>query len=186
MKNAVILHGTDATSQSNWFPWLKEELEKEGWNVWVPDLPHAEKPNIERYNKFLFASGWDFNEDTTLIGHSSGSVAILGLLEALPKNTVINGAVLVGSFRNDLKWDSLKDLFVKPFDFVKIKCTAKKFVFVHSDDDPICPLEQAEYLCEKLGGEFVLLSGRQHFSVGYGGEQNRRVPEILEAVQKLV
>lgn len=186
MKNAVLLHGTGAHSRSNWFPWLKEELEKEGWIVWVPDLPGAEKPNIERYNTFLLSSDWDFNKDTVLVGHSSGSVAILGLLEALPEDTTIQGAVLVGSFRNDLKWDSLKDLFVRPFDFEKIKQKAKKFVFVHSSDDPICPVDQAEYLCGKVGGEFILVSGRQHFSVGYGGEQNRKVPEILAAVQKIV
>lgn len=28
LKRAVILHGTDANPAANWFPWLRERLEK--------------------------------------------------------------------------------------------------------------------------------------------------------------
>jgi len=60
---------------------LKKELEKEGWKVWVPDLPRADKPNSKRYNKFIFKNNdWKFNRESFLIGHSSGAVAVLGLL----------------------------------------------------------------------------------------------------------
>src|SRR5882724_6299930 len=106
----------------NWFPWLQEKLEAKGWNVWVPDLPHAEKPNIQRYNQVLLEGSWIQNsEETILIGHSSGSVAILGLLESLPENKKVKACYLVGAFKNDLEWDALSDLFLKPFDFSKIK-----------------------------------------------------------------
>jgi predicted alpha/beta hydrolase family esterase len=105
MKNALILHGTDSNSSANWFPWLKTELEAEGYAVWVPDLPHAEKPNIERYNKFLLShTNWIFSEESIVIGHSSGAVAILGLLQSLPETVVVEKCFLVGSFKDDLGW----------------------------------------------------------------------------------
>lgn len=179
MKNALILHGTDSNSSANWFPWLKKELEEIGFEVWVPDLPHAEKPNIERYNHFLFTNkDWVFDSDSVIIGHSSGAVEILGLLQALPEGVVVNKCILVGSFKDDLGWDSLKELFIKPFDFEEIKKHAKEFVFIHSDNDPYCPLEHAEYLSQQLGGKLIVKKGQGHFS-----GSDITIPEILEELK---
>jgi uncharacterized protein len=78
-KNALILHGTDATPQDNWFPWLKSHLEAEGYRVWVPQLPGADQPNAKRYTEFLLANpDWDFNDQSIIIGHSSGSIETSG------------------------------------------------------------------------------------------------------------
>lgn len=85
-KRAVILHGTDASPDANWFPWLKEKLEAEGYEVWVPELPGNHTPNREVYNDFLFGSDWDLT-DNIVVGHSSGAVSVLNLLmdERCPK-----------------------------------------------------------------------------------------------------
>ncbi|HSX02124.1 MAG TPA: alpha/beta hydrolase [Candidatus Saccharimonadia bacterium] len=192
MKTALILHGTDGTPQSNWFPWLKAELEKDGYLVWAAALPNAHKPNMELYVKTLLSTkydlgscpmGWDYNKDTLIVGHSSGAVAILGLLQALPKDITVGTCVLVGSFKDDLGWDSLSELFEKPFDFELIKTKAKKFIFVHSDNDPYCPLEHAEYLSKQVGGELIVLPGQGHFSAELNPEY-KEFPRLLEIIKE--
>ena len=183
IKNALILHGTGNDSSGNWFPWLKTELQHRGYKVWVPDLPDANNPNIKRYNAFILKNKqWEFNSDSVLIGHSSGSVAILGLLQHLPKATVVDTCILVGSFvasAKDKDWEQMNGLFEEPFDFEKIKKHAKRFVFVHSDDDPYCPLEQAQYLSDHVGGEFILKHNQGHFNLEKGPEYTQ-FPLILE------
>lgn len=185
MKNALILHGTDASSKDNWFPWLKSELEKVGWHVWVPNLPKANRPNTDRYNKFLFSKKefQNIGSETVMIGHSSGAVAILGLLQAMSEGTKIKQAILVGAFRNDLGWDSLKELFEKPYDWEKIKQRAEKFILINSDNDPYIPLEQAEYLRGKLSGELIVLKGQKHFSLSMDPKYNQ-FPFLLELLNK--
>lgn len=183
-----MLHGTNANHTHNWFPWLKTELQKRGYTVWVPDLPGADRPNIERYNSFLLGSNWDFN-DNLVIGHSSGAVAILGLLSELPPDTKIGTAIFAGAFTKRLSespsWGMLRELFEKPFDFEAIKQKADKLIFVHSEDDPYCPIEQAEYLCQQLDGEFVRLNGLGHFTYGLD-KRFKKFPELLEIIDRQV
>lgn len=182
MKNALILHGTDGDSQMNWFPWLKKNLETNGFAVFCPDLPYAEKPNIDRYFEFISTNqDWKFNEESILIGHSSGAVAILGILERLPPDIQVDTCYLVGSFKDDLGWDSLSELFEKPLDFPKIKSKAKKFVFIHSDNDPYCPLDQARFLSKQLDGYLVVLIGQGHFSVT-SNPKYTQFPELLKLI----
>jgi len=180
MKNVLILHGTNNNSQGNWFPWLKKELEKRDWSVWVPDLPRADKPNIKRYNRLIFSNkNWPFNQDSVIIGHSSGAVAILGLLQALPKSTQVNTCILVGTFNDDLGWEALDELFTEPFDWKKIKTKAKKFIFIHSDDDPFCPLAHAKFQAKKLNGQLIIKKGQKHFSISPGGPKYKKFPFLL-------
>jgi predicted alpha/beta hydrolase family esterase len=180
---AVILHGTRSTPNNNWFQWLKGKLEELGYEVWVPQLPEADFPNVGRYNKFLLESGWDFNNNL-IIGHSSGAVEVMGLLQSLPDNTSINTAVLVGSFQKDLGREDLKGMDIL-FDFEKIKTKAKQFIVIHSDNDPYCPLKGAEAIADQLGTSVKIFSGFAHFGI----EQNPRFkefPELLEIIKEKV
>ncbi|MBS3164771.1 serine hydrolase family protein [Candidatus Woesearchaeota archaeon] len=180
MKNALIVHGTGGSSRSNWFPWLKAELEERGWRVWVPDLPQADRPDVELYNQFILGTDWHFDKESVLIGHSSGAVAILGLLPRL--RVRVDTCILVGAFKDDLGWANLGGLFRNPLDFASSRGHARRFVLVHSDNDPYCPLEHAEYLAERLGGKLIVKKGEGHFNME-AGPQYRKFPLLLEILE---
>ena len=185
MTKFLILHGTDASPESNWFMWLKGVLIGKGHRVWLPQLPNSDKPNSKTYTEFLMSNDkFVIDEDTVIIGHSSGAVEIFSLLQNLPATTAIKSAILVSAFKNDLGWDSLGDLFQEPLDFEKIKTKSKKFIFIHSDNDPYVPLEQAEHLQEQLEGELIVLEGQGHFSFETGPEYSQ-FPELLDIIEDI-
>lgn len=191
MKNALILHGTGGNPKNNWFPWLAEQLKTIDYEPWVPQLPQADFPNIKRYNQFLLKENtWNFNTQSILIGHSAGAMAILGLLQALPPNVSVDTCYLVGSFTKDIlqnpDWQMLHGLFEEPFDFDYIKQRAKSFVFIHSDDDPYCPLYQAQELTKATGGKLYIVNGQKHFSVGTAGEQYRQFPLLFDLIKNQI
>lgn len=180
-KRAVILHGTDGTPDSNWFSWLKEKLEERGYEVWVPLLPNNHAPDREVYNDFLFDNGWDF-EDNIVIGHSSGAVSVLNLLmdERCPK-IKLGGMVSVWAHGTPAGMvdEQFVNLFPKgSFDFETIRSKADKLVFLHSRDDPYCPLEQAEYLAKKLDGPLTVIENGGHL-----GDKFQQFPQLWQTIE---
>lgn len=185
MKRFLILHGTDGSPQSNWYMWLKGVLIGKGYQAWLPQLPDSNKPNAEKYTKFLLSNkNFIFDEDTILIGHSSGAVEIFNLLQSLPVSTKVGGAILVGVFKDDLGWDALDEFFTAPFDFEKINKNCSKFIYIHSDDDPYCPIEHADYFVEKTDGELIVFEGQGHFNTEVG-PQYKKFPELLEIISSI-
>ena len=183
MKNAVILHGTDFVKDknqrnNNWFPWLKNKLEDKNYHVILEELPQAWRPDIDNYWSFINKSV-DLNNETILIGHSSGASAILGLLNKLPDNFTIDKAILVGAFIKDRGWNCER-LFKEDLDWNKIRNSVKNVYIIHSDNDPYCPLEEAEEIAKNLDTKVILMKGQKHFSVGTMGQKYKKFPELLE------
>lgn len=174
MKRALLLHGTDGTPEGIWFPWLKELLEMSGYGVWVPLLPGNHTPNAKVYNDFLFGSDWDFS-DNLVIGHSSGAVSVLNMLmdARCPK---VDTAVLVGAWASmdeagALDKEQFKDLFPPAgFDFDIIRSRVHEIAFLHGDDDPYCPLDQAQWLAEQLQAPITIVPNGHHLGGKYGTE----------------
>lgn len=196
MKRAVILHGTNGHPDSNWFPWLKARLEEQGYGVWVPSLPDNHTPNRNTYNDYLLNSEWDFS-DNIVIGHSSGAVEVLNLLmdERCPR---INLGVMVGAWAsNDIELsDVQKQAYIEAgltkeqfrdtfppegFDFDLIKSKADKLAFLHGDDDPYCPLEQAKWLAKNLDAEIKIVPGGHHL-----GGRFTELPELWKIIEECI
>ena len=174
MMKIAIFHGWGANSKDNWFPWLKEELEKEGHEVFCPDLPDTNKPNYD--NWMPKALEFDYDEDTVLVGHSCGTILIMHLLSKFK----VKSAYLVSAFDSHLDLDSIKGMFKIPFDYDKIKQNSKKITILNSDNDPYISMDVANRLQKNLDAGMIIYEGLNHISNGTG---DLRFPELLQMIQ---
>ena len=101
----LIFHGWGASSRDNWFPWLKKELESEGHDVLVPDMPNSRTPNLSEWMAKVDEIGID--EETVCIGHSLGTILLLRVME----KKKLKKSFLIASFDNDLGIQEIKSFF---------------------------------------------------------------------------
>ena len=183
MKNALILHGTDFDKNekqrlNNWFPWLKKELTEIGYSVWLPELPQARQPDLNRYWNFL--KKFNFNSETILIGHSSGGAMVFGLLHKLPSKQKIKLAISVAGFYKDEGWEC-EGLFTESYDWKKIRKQANKIYVIWSPGDPYVKKYHTDYFCEKLKIRPTIFPESGHFNLEEG-EKFRRFPALLKII----
>lgn len=159
MKNAIILHGTGDKNTDFWFPYIKEKLEEKGFEVWLPQLPNAEKPNIKDWLPFVLENG-KFTEKTILIGHSAGSQLILSILEKI--TIKIKQAILVSGYAESLKKTSDSNER-ENLNCEKMKQNVNDIIFINSDNDPWeCDDTQGRIMLNKLGGTQIIRHGEGH------------------------
>lgn len=178
MKTAIILHGTLGSPDGNWFQWIKKEFEGRGMNVWLPQLPQAEQPSLRKWQRFVKEEcPFPINEQTLIVGHSSG--AILALVLAENNIEKIGAIVDVSVFHdNSLQWQPNNQLFDVKFDWTAIKEGVNELLFIHSDNDPYVPLNQAQYVATNTGGKMIVIPGEGHFNLERG-DQYKQFPMLL-------
>jgi len=167
-KRLIIVHGWEGCPEEAWFPWLKVEMEKRGWEVTVPAMPDTNKPKLFEWLPFLEKTAGEVGQNTFMVGHSLGCITILRFLEGLNDEKRIGGAIFVAGFDNPLKFKELKNFFQEPISWAKIKERCKKFVAVHSEDDIYVPVENSASFRENLGAKTVIVDGFGHFSGSAG------------------
>ena len=159
MKNAIILQGAGETQKSFWLPYAKGELEKKGYKVWLPQLPGIDNPKLKEVLPFILKNG-EFNQETTMIGHSAGAPIILSVLENI--KVKIKLAIMVAGLtepstkdKDITKWQ--KDFLQDEYDWKKIKAHCEKFVFINAVNDPWgCNDKQGRKMFDKLGGTLIV------------------------------
>lgn len=180
LPNAIIIHGWGADSQSNWFPWLKIELEKRGINTTVPDFPNTQNPKLAEWLRF-FEQNLSVDTNTILIGHSLGVPFILRLLERLPESQKVKACFLVSGFTRPLGYTETESFVVQPLNWVKVRACSNKFVVINSDDDPYIPLALGQELAKNLGVELIVEHNAGHINAPGGF---LAYPELLKLILK--
>lgn len=140
MTRIFIIHGWGGNHDTNWYPWAKVQFEIKGYQVFVPDMPNTNAPNIERWVAEIAKTVGTPDKDTYFVGHSIGCQAILRYLEKI--NSPIGGALFVAGwfFLENIKdIDAIKiaDPWIKtPIDINKIKINLPKSILIISSNDP--------------------------------------------------
>ncbi|MDP2665363.1 MAG: alpha/beta hydrolase [bacterium] len=190
MERVFIVHGWDGRPDEGCFPWLKEKLEKNGFEVHAPAMPEPLHPRIDTWVTFLTELVDTPDERTFFVGHSIGCQTILRFLETLPENTKIGGAVLLAPWIHltDEAYETEEDSEIaKPWIqtqllWDRIKSHSNKFIAIFSDDDPLVPLTDSKIFEEKLGTQTIIEHNKEHFS---GDSGIKELPSLLNAVLEL-
>lgn len=171
MKNALIIHAWYDTPLDHWYPWLKKKLENKGHHVDVPDIAELRKDVPDMKNVLtLFENTTEITSNTTVVGHSIGTLIAMRLAE---KHTYQNMILVAGWDFNDLT-EGHRKFWETPINHAAIRKNIKKIYVVHSDNDPYFTKIQAEDMCKRLGGEFIFVAGAGHFTAKNG------ITEILK------
>ena len=175
-KQVYIVHGWGGYPEEGWFPWLKKELEKQGFVVYVPQLPKPEEPRINTWVPALAKAVQNVDENTFFIGHSMGCQTIARYLATLSDEQIIGGAIYVAGFFKELTGlddDEItksvcKEWLTTPLAFAKIKKHCPKSVAIFSDDDPYVPMNNQEDFKNKLDAKIIVEHNQGHFSGSTG------------------
>lgn len=186
MLRAFIIHGWDGYPEEGWFPWAKEQLEKLGYTVHVPRMPHPDQPTIKEWVAQLQNLLPNPDEQTLLIGHSIGCQTIMRYLEALPENSQLKQVIFVAGWFTLVNIDDeasqaiAKPWLETPINFEKVGKHVPNFTTILSTDDPVVPFAQNKQLFERNLHARILITTGGHLG---GSDQVIQLPSLLDTIQ---
>lgn len=174
MKKALILQGWYQKPDSNWYPWLKKELEKRGYEVYLPDLPtiHTDKPSLKKQLAFLDKL-LTIDKNTVIIGHSLGCLLGMRIAEKIKFGKLI----MVAGWDFDDLTPEHSLFWPNKLNHKSIAKNVGQIISVTSDNDPYKTAIVVEEMNQRLGGTYVFLKGKGHFTEKYGVT---KIPQILK------
>ncbi len=170
MKTAFIIHGSDGNPNENWFPWLKGELERIGYTVFVPKFPCENEHELSAWLSTFKEYEQYITPETIIIAHSRGCSFAWRVLET--GNFKVAGLYLVGGFYKYLwypKSNGKTDtFFVEPFKWEIIKEACKVIKCYQSDNDEWVPINIGNEIGGLLNISVTLVKDAGHFNTESG------------------
>jgi uncharacterized protein len=186
-KRVFIIHGWGGRPNEHWLPWLKDELEERGFDVYVPLMTEEDHAVIEEWDERLEDAIGASDENTYFVGHSVGCQTIMRYLGT--RDEKAGGCVFVaGWFRLEGELYEEGDEAIAahepwhevPIDFGRIRRATENITVLISDDEPYGAIEEnAAMFQEKLNADVTIMPGMGHFTSEDGIVE---LPEALEAV----
>ena len=181
-KRVFIIHGWGGGPEGACLPWLKNKLEKIGYEVLAPQMPNTDEPVIEEWINHISEIVGTPDEETYFVGHSIGCQAIMRYLQTMDHK--IGGAVFIAG------WFVLENLEPEEIeiaalwtqnniDFEKLRKISQNYAEIISDNDPFGGFkENKKIFSEKLGAKIIVLNNAGHI-------ENAELPVALEELIRI-
>ena len=172
---AILIHGNGGcTAGDIWLPWLEHELRTLGLDV----INHTFPDNIKARAQFWLPhlETLDADENTILIGHSSGAVAAMRYAETHR----LLGSVLVGVCHTDLgdSFEAASGYYAKEWQWQRIRENQQWIAIYNSSDDPHIPIAEPRFVAAQLKCSYFEYADRGHFV------DTHEFPEIVDLVRR--
>jgi predicted alpha/beta hydrolase family esterase len=156
----IFIHGNGGcTAGDAWYPRLEHECAALGLEVVNQTFPDNVKARARFWLPHLEALGADQN--TILIGHSSGAVAAMRYAETHR----LLGSILVGVCHTDLgdPGEAESGYYSAPWQWDRIRDNQRWIAIYQSTDDPHIPISEARFVAKQLKSSYFELDDRGHF-----------------------
>lgn len=188
MKTAYIFHDSFADPLSYWYPWMKTTLEGMGYLVLVPKFPTPGAQSYESWKVVIKNYIPTFNEETILIGHGTGGLFALRLIEESPKQ--LGGLFLVATYAEaigNVGYDRINTTFFEhTFNWEIIKTRALTIRIFAGDNDPFVPMGITQNLSQHLSQSVEVIPDGGHLNKAAGFTQAVAVAQgIKESLNNL-
>ena len=174
-KRFVFIHGNQAMSWNFAFaPWLKQELEKLGFETSFETFPDSIIGRKQYWFEFM-NDYLKINENDVIIGWSTGAIATMKYAETHK----IDSSILISPYYTDLddELEKQSGYFDTPWQWDKIKQNQGKIDVVYGDDDPYIDQEEFEFIADKLDATKIKVAKGEHFI------ECKELPQLLEYIR---
>ena len=151
------------TAATNWYGWFAEEVRSRGHECSATNFPDPDVCHQSIWLTFV-RDELKADEDTVVVGHSTGALLAMRLLEVHK----VHGVILVAAAHTDLgdAGERASGYFDTPWDWKAMGPNATFIHQFHSSDDHLIPVAEARFVADKLAGRnhcYEELAGFSHF-----------------------
>jgi pimeloyl-ACP methyl ester carboxylesterase len=172
----ILIHGNGGcTAADFWLPAVERDLTALGLTVINETFPDNVKARASVWLPFLESLGAD--EQTILVGHSSGAVAAMRYAETHR----LLGSVLVGVCHSDLgdAFEAASGYYHRPWQWDRIRANQQWIGIFNSTDDPHIPIAESRLVAARLRSSYFEFDDRGHFT-------DAAFPELTAFVRRKV
>jgi len=182
VKSVLLIHGFNGIPKI--FEYFKEELEKQGYNVIIPNFPVREEITVDGYFVILDRYKDIFNEQLTVVAHSIGNSMFV---KYISKNQYKVGRYIsLAGFSKDF-FNEGKDVLNEKVrltiltdkELNDVKKLIEKKYSVYSDSDHLVPFDLLKQYCKDIDSVSIPMKDIGHMGKKSGLE---KLPEVVNII----